>query len=54
MIYEQSTDTFWMHEFFLDMSKEEIIPQVSPEAEVFKVYPSVWKPWKAHDVTKVF
>ena len=54
MIYEQSTDTFLMHEFFLDMSKEEIIPQVSPEAEVFKVYPSVWKPWKAHDVTKVF
>ena len=54
MIYEQSTDTFWMHEFFVDMNKEEIIPQVSPDAEVLKVYPNVWRPWKSYDPKEIF
>ena len=48
MIYEQSTDTFWTHDFFLDLRDRDIVPTESSEAEseiVMKRYPNVWRDW---------
>jgi hypothetical protein len=48
MIYEQSTDTFWTHDFFLDLKEKDIITDYTPEPGIIlKTYPNVWKNWKA-------
>ena len=52
MIYEPSKDSFWMHDFFLEQTEVDIIPQVAPQAE--KLYPNVWKPWHYWDQAEVF
>ena len=51
ILYDITSDTFWMHDFFLDMSETEILLSIPPKVgppppkPPPRVVPNVWRPW---------